>query len=415
MRPRADRPLGIAPATVLDYRELARRRLPRQLFDYIDGGAYEERTMRANTADLERLLLRQIVMRDVSERDPAVEVLGQRLALPVVLAPVGLAGMFARRAEVQAARAAQAAGVPFVESTVSICGVEEVARSTSTPPWFQLYVMRDRGYAEQLMSRAREVGCPVLVLTVDLAVVGARHRDTRNAVVGEGLSATGKIRRALDLLSHPRWIRDVAVGGKPLTFGNLEDAVPGARSPAAFRDWVDAQFDPSVTWDDIAWVRENWDGRLLVKGVLDPADARRAVEIGVDGVVVSNHGGRQLDSVPSTVRVLPEIVDAVGGQVEVLVDGGVRTGLDVFKMIALGANAVLIGRAWAWAVAARGEAGVRHVLDVLKADLDVALALTGHTSFAEVDRSALYDAPPRVPATGPLDVRGPLDCPGPLD
>ena len=399
MRPRADRPLGIAPATVLDYRELARRRLPRQLFDYIDGGAYEERTMRANAADLERLLLRQIVMRDVSERDPAVEVLGQRLALPVVLAPVGLAGMFARRAEVQAARAAQAAGVPFVESTVSICGVEEVARATSTPPWFQLYVMRDRGYAEQLMARARAVGCPVLVLTVDLAVVGARHRDTRNAVVGEGLSATGKVRRALDLLSHPRWIRDVAVGGKPLTFGNLEDAVPGARSPAAFRDWVDAQFDPSVTWDDIAWVRENWDGRLLVKGVLDPADARRAVEIGVDGVVVSNHGGRQLDSVPSTVRVLPEIVDAVGGQVEVLVDGGVRTGLDVFKMIALGANAVLIGRAWAWAVAARGEAGVRHVLDVLKADLDVALALTGHTSFAEVDRSALYDAPPRVPST----------------
>ncbi len=396
---RADRPLGIAPATVLDYRELARRRLPRQLFDYIDGGAYEESTMRANTADLERLLLRQVVMRDVSERDPAVEVLGQRLALPVVLAPVGLAGMFARRAEVQAALAAQAAGVPFVESTVSICSVEEVARSTSRPPWFQLYVMRDRGYAEQLMSRARAAGCPVLVLTVDLAVVGARHRDTRNAVVGEGLSAKGKIRRALDLLSHPHWIRSVAVAGKPLTFGNLEDAVPGARTPAAFRDWVDAQFDPSVTWDDIAWVRENWDGRLLVKGVLDPADARRAVEIGVDGVVVSNHGGRQLDSVPSTVRVLPEIVDAVGDQVEVLVDGGVRTGLDVFKMIALGANAVLIGRAWAWAVAARGEAGVRHILDVLEADLDVALALTGHTSFAEVDRSALYDAPSQAPST----------------
>ncbi len=399
MRARADRPLGIAPATVLDYRELARRRLPRQLFDYIDGGAYEESTMRANTADLERLLLRQVVMRDVSQRDPAVEVLGQRLALPVVLAPVGLAGMFARRAEVQAALAAQAAGVPFVESTVSICSVEEVARSTSSPPWFQLYVMRDRGYAEQLMARARAAECPVLVLTVDLAVVGARHRDTRNAVVGDGLSAAGKVRRALDLVSHPRWIRSVAMAGKPLTFGNLEDAVPGARSPAAFRSWVDAQFDPSVTWDDIAWVRENWDGRLLVKGVLDPADARRAAEIGVDGVVVSNHGGRQLDSVPSTVRVLPEIVDAVGGQVEVLVDGGVRTGLDVFKMIALGANAVLIGRAWAWAVAARGEAGVRHVLDVLEADLDVALALTGHISFAEVDRSALYDIPTQAPST----------------
>jgi L-lactate dehydrogenase (cytochrome) len=399
MRPGADRPLGIAPATALDYRELARRRLPRQLFDYVDGGAYEERTMRANTADLERLLLRQVVMRDVSERDPAVEVLGERLALPVVLAPVGLAGMLARRAEVQAARAAEAAGVPFVESTVSICSVEEVARSTSRPPWFQLYVMRDRGYTEQLMARAQAAGCPVLVLTVDLAVVGARHRDTRNAVVGEGLPAKARVRRALDLLSHPRWIRSVAVAGKPLTFGNLEEAVPGARSPAAFRDWVDGQFDPSVTWEDIAWVREHWDGRLLVKGVLDPADARRAVEIGVDGVVVSNHGGRQLDSVPSTVRALPEVVDAVAGRAEVLVDGGVRTGLDVFKMVALGASAVLIGRAWAWAVAARGEAGVRHVLDVLRADLDVALALTGHTSLAEVDSSALHKAPAQTRST----------------
>jgi L-lactate dehydrogenase (cytochrome) len=390
MGTRADRPLGLAPATVLDYRELARRRLPRQLFDYVDGGAYEESTMRSNVSDLERLLLRQVVMRDVSERDPSVEVLGRRLPLPVVLGPVGLAGMLSRRAEVQAARAAQAVGVPFVESTVSICSVEEVARSTSSPPWFQLYVMRDRGYTEQLIARARAAGCPVLVLTVDLAVVGARPRDTRNAVVGDEPPARARLRRALDLLSHPRWVRDVAVGGKPLTFGNLEDAVPGARSPAAFRDWVDSQFDPSVTWDDVAWVRENWDGRLLVKGVLDPADARRAVDVGVDGVVVSNHGGRQLDSVPSTVRALPVIADAIGGEAEVLVDGGVRTGLDVFKMISLGAGAVLLGRAWAWAVAARGEAGVRHVLDVLKADLDVAMALTGHTSLAAVDRSALH-------------------------
>lgn len=389
MRFSADRPLRLAPATVLDYRELARRRLPRQLFDYVDGGAYEETTMRANVADLERLLLRQIVMRDVTIRDPAIEVLGQRLAFPVILAPVGLGGMFAPRAEVQAARAAESAGVPFVESTVSICGIEEVARATSVPPWFQLYVMRDRSYAEELMARAQAVGSPVLVLTIDLAVVGARHRDTRNAVVGSP-SALSKLLRGLDLAAHPRWIREVAIGGKPLTFGNLENAVPEARSPAAFRDWVDGQFDPSVTWDDIAWVRENWNGRLLVKGVLDPDDARRAVDVGVDGVVVSNHGGRQLDSVPSTVRALPDVVDAVGGEVEVLVDGGVRTGLDVVKMVALGASAVLVGRAWAWAVAARGEAGVRHVLDVFKADIDVALGLTGQNSFATVDRSALY-------------------------
>ena len=398
MRLAADRPLGLAPATVMDYRELARRRLPRQLFDYVDGGAYDEATMRANVADLAEVLLRQVVMRDVSVRDPAVEVLGQRLALPIVLAPVGLAGMLARRAEVQVARAAEATGVPFIESTVSICGIEEVAGATRTPPWFQLYVMRDRGYAEELIGRARAVDAPVLVLTVDLAVVGARHRDTRNAMVGTP-SAWARLRRAVDLVSHPGWVRDVALRGRPLTFANLENAVPGAGTPEAFRDWVDSQFDPSVTWDEIAWVREHWPGRLVVKGVLDPEDARRAVNAGVDGIVVSNHGGRQLDSVPSTVRALPAVVDAVGDEVEVLADGGVRTGLDVVKMVAMGARAVLVGRAWAWAVAARGEAGVRHVLDVMKADIDTALALTGQTSLAAVDRSALYEAGAPVPGS----------------
>jgi len=389
MRFAVDRPLGLAPATVLDYRELARRRLPRQLFDYVDGGAYEEATLKSNVADLESVLLRQVVMRDVSVRDPAVEVLGQKLALPVVLAPVGLAGMLAPRAEVQAARAAEAAGVPFVESTVSICPIEEVAKGTSAPPWFQLYVMRDRGYAEELMGRAEAVGSPVLVLTIDLAVVGARHRDVRNAVVGRP-GRWARVRRGLDLLSHPGWIRRTAIGGRPLTFGNLENAVPGARSPAAFKEWVDSQFDPSVTWNDVAWVRDNWKGKLVVKGVLDPEDARRAADAGVDGIVVSNHGGRQLDSVPSTVRALPDVADAVGDRIEVLADGGVRNGLDVVKMTALGARAVLVGRPWAWAVAARGQAGVRHVLAVMKADIDTALGLTGQTSIAGLDRSALY-------------------------
>jgi L-lactate dehydrogenase (cytochrome) len=390
MRFAADRPLGVAPATATDYRELARRRLPRQLFDYVDGGAYEEATMRANCSDLQDVLLRQVVMRDVSVREASVEVLGQRLALPVVLAPVGLGGMMAPRAEVLAARAAESAGVPFVESTVSICGIEEVAGATSTPPWFQLYVMRDRAYAEDLMQRARSVGSPVLMLTVDLAVVGARHRDTRNAMVGTP-SAWAKARRAVDLVSHPGWIAAMARGGRPLTFGNLEKAVPAARTPDAFKNWVDSQSDPSVTWDDIAWVREQWPGKLVVKGVLDAEDARRAVDAGVDGVVVSNHGGRQLDAVPSTARALPAVADAIGDEVEVLADGGVRTGLDVVKMAALGARAVLVGRAWAWAVAARGEAGVRHVLQGFKADIDTALALTGHTSIADVDRSALYE------------------------
>jgi L-lactate dehydrogenase (cytochrome) len=390
-----DRPLGVSPATVSDYRELARRRLPRQLFDYVDGGAYEESTMRANVSDLGQVLLRQVVMRDVSAREQAVEILGQRMALPVILGPVGLGGMLARRAEVQAARAAGRAGVPFVESTVSVCGIEEVAAAASAPPWFQLYVMRDRGYARELMGRAQAVGVPVLILTVDLAVVGARHRDTRNAIAGRS-SSWARAVRGLDLAAHPHWIRDVAIGGKPLTFGNLEQAVPGARKPAAFREWVDSQFDPSVTWEDIAWVRENWTGKLIVKGVLDPEDALRAVDAGVDGIVVSNHGGRQLDSVPSSARALPDVVDAVADRVEVLVDGGVRSGLDVVKLVALGARAVLVGRAWAWAVAARGEAGVRHVLSILRADIDVALGLTGHRAIVDVDRSALH---PRVGAS----------------
>src|SRR5436305_12249878 len=346
--------------------------------------------MRSNVSDLGEVLLRQVVMRDVSVRDPKVEVLGQSLDMPVVLGPVGLAGMLAQRAEVQAARAAEKAGVAFVESTVSICSIEEVAKATQRPPWFQLYVMRDRSYAEDLIARARAVGSPVLVLTIDLAVVGARHRDTRNAVVGD-LSAWAKARRGFDLVSHPGWIRDVPIGGRPLTFGNLEKAVPNARTPDSFREWVDEQFDPSVTWEDVAWVRDHWPGRLVVKGVLDAEDARRAADVGVDGIVVSNHGGRQLDAVPSTTRAPPDVVDAVGCQAEVLADGGVRNGLDVVKMMAMGARAVLIGRAWAWAVAARGQAGVRHVLDVMKADIDTALGLTGQTSIADVDRSALYE------------------------
>ncbi|MGK2956071.1 MAG: L-lactate dehydrogenase [Solirubrobacterales bacterium] len=389
MRFAQDRPLGLAPASVLDYRELARRRLPRQLFDYIDGGAYEEAAMRANVSDLSDVLLRQLVMRDVSVRDQSCGVLGQKLAMPVILAPVGLAGMFARRAEVQAAKAAEASGVPFIESTVSICSVEEVAEATSVPPWFQLYVMRDRSYAEDLMSRAQAIGSPVLVLTVDLPVVGARHRDTRNAMVGDA-STWAKVRRGVDLVSHAGWLVDVPIKGKPLTFGNLAKAVPGGRSPEDFKTWVDSQFDPSVTWVDIAWVREHWKGKLVVKGVLDPEDARRAADVGVDGLIVSNHGGRQLDSVPSSAIALPGVVEAIGDQVEVLADGGVRTGLDVVKLMALGAKAVLVGRAWAWAVAAGGQAGVDQMLGFLRADIDTALGLTGRNSVNDLDSTALY-------------------------
>ncbi len=287
-----DRSLGLAPASVRDYRELARRRLPRQLFDYLDGGAYEESTMRANVADLGRIRLRQRVLRDVSDLRLGTTVLGEDLALPLVLAPVGLAGMFARRAEIQAARAAETAGISFCESAVSICGIEEVRAATTRPFWFQLYVMRDRGYAEDLMGRASAAGCAVLVLTVDLAVVGARYRDTRNGMT-DPVSLPKRLVRAWDLASHPAWVRDVALGGRPLTFANLERAVPGARTPDAFRGWVDTQFDPSVTWDDLAWVRDQWRGKLVLKGILDPDDALRAADHGADAVVVSNHGGRR--------------------------------------------------------------------------------------------------------------------------
>ncbi|HVC66074.1 MAG TPA: L-lactate dehydrogenase [Acidimicrobiales bacterium] len=385
-----DRSLGVAPGSVGDYRELARRHLPRQLFDYLDGGAYAESTLAANVRDLAALQLRQRVLRDVSGLTLSTTVLGQALAMPVVLGPVGLAGMFATRAEVQAARAAESAGVVFCESTVSICSVEEVAASVAGPVWFQLYVMRDRSYAEDLMSRASAVGCPVLVLTVDLPTVGSRYRDTRNGMSGPP-TLRGRVLRGLDLGLHPTWARDVGIRGRPHTFGNLEKAVPGAVSPTEFSAWVDAQFDPSVTWEDLDWVRRHWPGRLVLKGILDPDDARRAVDRGVDGIVVSNHGGRQLDDTPSTIRALGPVVDAVGDRLEVLVDGGIRSGLDVVKALALGARACLLGRAWAWPVAAAGERGVTHALSVIRDELRVALSLTGVTDVAELDRSVLVD------------------------
>jgi L-lactate dehydrogenase (cytochrome) len=385
-----DRPLRLAAASVRDHRELARRRLPRQLFDYIDGGAYEESTLRANESDLAAIGLRQRVLRDVSDITVSTTVLGRELTMPVLLAPVGLAGMFARRAEVQAARAAERFGVPFCESTVSICSIDEVAAATTAPFWYQLYVMRDRSYAEGLMAQAAAAGCDALVLTVDFPVVGERYRDTRNGMTVP-VDALGRVVKGVDLVRHVGWLRDVAIGGKPLTFGNLERAVPGATTPEAFKTWVDSQFDPSVTWDDLAWVREHWSGKVVLKGVLDPEDARRAVDEGVDAVVVSNHGGRQLDDTTSTVRALPAVVDAVAGRTEVLVDGGIRSGLDVVKMLALGARACLIGRPWAWAVAGGGEAGVTQVLETIHQELLVAMALCGATDVTTLEPSVLLE------------------------
>ncbi len=383
-----DRPMNLTPASVMDYRELARRRLPRQLFDYIDGGAYAENTLRANVEDLAAIPLRQRILRDVSDIDLGVDLLGERLSMPIVLGPIGLAGMFARRAEVQAARAAEDAGVRFCESTVSICPIEEVAGSIEVPCWFQLYVMRDRGYAVDLIGRAREAGCSVLVLTVDLAVVGARYRDTRNGMTDDTPPAK-RLVRAWDIVSHTRWLFDVAIRGKPLTFGNLEAAVPGARNPAQFKEWVDGQFDPSVTWDDLGWVRQHWKGKLVLKGILDVEDARRAADVGADGIVVSNHGGRQLDDVRSTAAALPPIAETVGDRLEVLVDGGIRSGLDVVKMLSLGAKACLLGRAWTYAVAGGGEAGVTHILRIIREEMNVAMALAGKTRLSDLGPEVL--------------------------
>lgn len=380
--------MNLAPASVDDYRELARKRLPRQLFDYIDGGAYAENTMRRNVEALHEIHLRQRILRDVSNVDLSVRLLGEELTMPVVLGPVGLIGMFSRRGEVQAARAVEKEGIRFCEGTLSICPIEEINAATEAPFWFQLYVMRDRGYAEHLIGRARDANCSVLVLTVDLAVVGARYRDTRNGVVGE-LPATKKLVRAWDLFSHPRWVVSVGIRGRPLTFGNLEAAVPGAGSPAEFKDWVDSQFDPRVTWDDLAWVRKHWPGKVVLKGILDVDDARRAADVGADGIVVSNHGGRQLDDVRATASVLPEIAEVVGDRTQVMVDGGIRSGLDVVKMLALGAKACLLGRAWAYAVAGRGEEGVAHVLRIIRDEMNVAMALTGATKLADLGPDVL--------------------------
>jgi len=384
--------LRLAPATVSDYRRLAESRLPRQLFDYIDGGAVDERTLAANREDLARLRLRQRVLRDVSQVDTTADIAGRTAAMPVAFAPVGLAGLMRRRGEVQAARAAEAAGVPFCLSTVGLCSLEEVRAATKAPFWFQLYMMRDRGHVTELLQRARAVGVDTLVFTVDLAVVGARYRDTRNGM-GGGLTAAARLRSALNFAAHPRWLMDVALGGRPLVFGNLASYVSSAKNVQQFRSWIDSQFDPSVTWRDIEWLRREWPGTLIIKGILEPDDACAAADAGAQGIVVSNHGGRQLDSAPSTISALPRIADAVGGRLETMVDGGIHSGQDVVKALALGARSVMIGRAWVYALAARGEAGVRHLLSQIQRDMKVTLALTGLTSARAVSADILLPVP----------------------
>ncbi|HEU5068337.1 MAG TPA: L-lactate dehydrogenase [Sphingomicrobium sp.] len=368
------------PASVSDYRALAKARLPRFLFEYIDGGSYDEVTLERNVEDLKAIALRQRVLRDVSKIDLSTELFGKAWSMPVGLGPVGLSGLYARRGEVQAAKAAAAAGVPFALSTVSACSLEEVA-ACGHVPWFQLYFVKDKGFAADMIDRAKAAGCGALVLTVDLPVPGARYRDAR--------AAGGGPRRWADLLARPGWLWDVGINGRPISLGNLESVV-GKRAPLShFQAWIHANFEPSVSWKDLDWVRDRWKGPLIVKGILDPEDARQAAASGAEAIVVSNHGGRQLDGAASTARALPRIADVVEGQIQLLADGGVRSGLDVVRMLALGADFVLLGRAWVYALGARGGHGVAHVLKLIEAEMKVAMALTGCTKISEIGPETL--------------------------
>jgi L-lactate dehydrogenase (cytochrome) len=377
-------------ASICDYRERARRRLPHFLFEYIDGGANAEHTLRRNVGDLADVALRQRVLRDVSQIDLSTKLFGHNFSMPVALGPIGLAGMNARRGEVQAARAAEAAGVPFCLSTVSACSLEEVGAGLAAPFWFQLYMIRDRAFMQDLLGRAKSLGCTALVFTVDMPVPGTRYRDLRSGLAGAP-RWRGAMRRSLQAMRRPVWTWDVGLHGRPHNLGNLASVLGRRSGLEDFFAWMGANFDPTVTWRDMEWVRKIWNGPLIVKGILDPDDARRAVELGADGIVVSNHGGRQLDGVLSTTRALPPIAEAVGDQLTVLADGGVRSGLDVVKLLALGARGVLLGRAWAYALAGAGRAGVAHVLRLIEAEMRVAMALTGATNIAAIDRDILVE------------------------
>lgn len=374
-------------SSTTDFREAARRKLPRFLFDYIDGGAYAERTLGRNVSDLADIALRQRVLKDVSAGDPSTTLFGVKQALPVALAPVGLTGMYARRGECQAARAAAKKGVPFCLSTVSVCDVDEVSKASTAPIWFQLYVLRDRAFMRDLLIRAREAGATALVFTVDMPVPGARYRDAHSGMSGPNAAA----RRLVQAMFKPSWAWDVGVMGRPHTLGNVAPVLGENSGLEDFMGWLGANFDPSIQWKDLEWIRDLWKGPLIIKGVLDPEDAKAAADIGADGVVVSNHGGRQLDGVLSSARALPAIADAVGDRLTVLADSGVRSGLDVVRMLALGAKGVLLGRAFVYALAARGEAGVTQLLDLIEKEMRVAMALTGVRDVASIDRSILAE------------------------
>ncbi len=370
--------------SIADLRELARRRVPRAFFEYLDGGSYDEITLRRNRADFDTLRFRQRVLVDVSKQDTGTTILGVPAKLPLVIAPTGMAGFVHGDGEMLAAQAAEAAGIPFCLSTVSVCSIEDVRGATRTPFWFQLYVMKDRGYTDELMDRAAAAGCSALMMTVDIPVGGLRRRDAKN-----GLSVPPRLtlRNVLDVASKPRWLWSLA-RARRRDFGNISAAVARAGG-MPFAQFVQSQFDASVTWQDLERVRERWKGKLVVKGILDPGDARRVTELGADALVVSNHGGRQLDGAASSISMLPAVVGAVQGRCEVLLDSGVRSGQDILKAVALGARGALIGRAFLYGLGAQGRQGVATALDILTRELTVSLALTGCNEVRAVDRSIL--------------------------
>lgn len=368
-----------------DYRKAAQAKLPPFLFHYIDGGSYGEHTLKRNTQDLAEVALRQRVLNNMSDLNLETEIFGEKLAMPIALAPVGLTGMYARRGEVQAAKAADNKGLPFIMSTVSVCPIEEVAPAIKRPMWFQLYVLKDRGFMKNVLERAKAAGVTTLVFTVDMPVPGARYRDMHSGMSGPNAA----FRRIVQSVFHPQWAFDVGLFGKPHDLGNISTYRGEPTKLEDYIGWLGDNFDPSISWKDLEWIRDIWDGPMVIKGILDVQDAKDAVSFGADGIVVSNHGGRQLDGVLSSTKALPAIADQVKGSLKIFADSGIRTGLDVVRMLALGADCTLLGRSFIYALAAQGQSGVENILDLYEKEMRVAMTLTGAKTINDLNRDSL--------------------------
>ncbi|MBX2858407.1 MAG: L-lactate dehydrogenase [Cellvibrionaceae bacterium] len=376
------------PANIEDYRLMAKKRLPKFLFEYIDGGAFSETTLRNNILDLQTINVRQRVLRDISNIDTSCELFGRRYNLPLILAPVGIAGLNARRGEVLAAQAAEQKNIPFSLSTVGVCTIEEVARQTTSPFWFQLYMIKDRGFLNAILERAKNSGVTNLIFTVDMPIPSSRYRDIRSGLSG-GSPLRRQTARLLQSMLKPNWAWDVGLRGRPHNLGNVAPALKKNAGIDEFWAWLGQNFDPSVTWQTLESIRENWQGNLIIKGILDPRDADQAKALGADGIIVSNHGGRQLDGALSSIQALPAIGERIAGEIPIIVDGGIRSGLDIIRAIALGANAVMIGRPWVYGLSARKKQGVLDVISIFENEMRVAMGLSGNTQVSQLNRDIL--------------------------